>query len=80
MECLQISSHFLHTVLHIGRFHTRDGFAASNLIHLVKFAKCWQIFVELNSKGVYSSSGKEEESRCVLFTPPQNVKVGCFTS
>jgi len=32
------------------------------------FVTCWQIFVELNSKELYQSSGKEKESRCLVFT------------
>ena len=35
---------------------------------LVQFVKCWQIFLELNSKRLYQSSGKEKESRCLVFT------------
>ena len=30
--------------------------------------KRWQIFLELNSKGLYRSSGKEKESHCLVFT------------
>ena len=38
----------------------------SRLFHLVQFVKCWQFVLELNSKGLYQSSGKEKESlRCV---------------
>ena len=38
------------------------------LFHLVQFVKCWQMFLlELNSKRLYQSSGKEKESRCLLF-------------
>ena len=33
----------------------------SRLFHLVHFVKCWQMFLELNSKGVYQSSGKEKK-------------------
>ena len=33
---------------------------------LVQFVKCWQIFLELNSKRLYQSSGKEKESRLVF--------------
>ena len=28
---------------------------------------CWQILLELNSKGLYQSSGKEKESCCLMF-------------
>ena len=38
------------------------------IFHLVQFVKCWQIFPELNSKRLYQSSGKEKESRCLVFT------------
>ena len=38
------------------------------MFHLVHFVKCWQIFLELNSKRLYQSSGKEKESRCLVFT------------
>ena len=40
----------------------------SRLFHLVRFVKCWRLFLELNSKGLYGSSGKEKESRCLVFT------------
>ena len=30
--------------------------------------KCWQIFLELNFKRLYQSSGKEREGRCIVFT------------
>ena len=40
----------------------------SGMFHLVHFVKWWQIFLELNSKGLYQSSGKEKESRCLVFT------------
>ena len=38
------------------------------IFHLVQFVKCWQFFLELNSKRLYQSSGKEKESRCLVFT------------
>ena len=41
----------------------------SSLFHLVQFVKRWQIFEELNSKGLYRSSGKEKEIRYLVFTP-----------
>ena len=40
----------------------------SHLFHLVPFVKCWQFSRELNSKRLYLSSGKEKESRCLVFT------------
>ena len=33
----------------------------SRLFQLVQFVKCWQIVLELNSKRLYQSSGKEKE-------------------
>ena len=57
--------------------------AASNFIalfHLVQFVKHRLISLELNSKGLYQSSGKEKESHCLVFTSPTNVKLGIFTS
>ena len=39
----------------------------SRLFHLVQFVKCWQFVLELNSKRLYQSSGKEKESRCIEF-------------
>ena len=40
----------------------------SRLFNLVQFIKCWQFFVELNSKRLYWSSGKEKESCGLAFT------------
>ena len=39
----------------------------SRLFHFVQF-KCWQIFLDLNSKKNYQGSGNEKESRCRVFT------------
>ena len=36
----------------------------SRLFHLVQCVKCWQFFLELNSKRLYQNSGIEKESRC----------------
>ena len=51
--------------------HLKSEFALlqtlSRLFQLVQFVKCWQIFLELNCKRL-QSSGKEEESRCFVFT------------
>ena len=51
--------------------HLKSEFALSQtlsrLFHLVQFVKCWQMFLELNSKGLYQSSGKEKESCCLVF-------------
>ena len=35
-------------------------------ISLLKFVKCWQFFLESNSKRLYRSSGKEKESSLVF--------------
>ena len=40
----------------------------SRLFQLVQFVKCWQLFLKLNSKRLYQSSGKEKESCCLVFT------------
>ena len=37
------------------------------LFHFVYFVKCWQIFLELNSKGLYQSLRKKKESCCLVF-------------
>ena len=34
---------------------------------IVKFVKCWQISLELNSKGLYQSSGKGKQNCYFLF-------------
>ena len=55
--------------------HLRSEFAPlqtlSSLFRLVQFVKCWRIFLELNSKGLYRRSRKEKESRCLVFTSCQ---------
>ena len=38
----------------------------SRVFHHVQFVKCWRIFVELNSKGLYQSSEREKEGRLVF--------------
>ena len=40
----------------------------SRLFHLVQFVKCWHLFLEVNSKRLNRSLGKEKESRCLVFT------------
>ena len=40
----------------------------SRLFHRVKFDTCWRIQLEWNSKGLYRSSGKENEDRCLTST------------
>ena len=51
--------------------HLKSEFALlqtlSRLFHLVYFVKCWQMFFELNSRGLYQSSGKEKQSCCLAF-------------
>ena len=51
--------------------HLKSEFALlqtlSRSFHLVYFVKCWQMFLELNSKRLYQSSGKEKESFCLVF-------------
>ena len=51
--------------------HLKSEFALlqtlSRLFHLVYFVKCWQMFLELNSKGLYQSSGEEKQSSCLVF-------------
>ena len=52
--------------------HVKSGFALpqtlSRLFQLVQLVKCWQILLELNSKRLYQSSGKEKEGSCLVFT------------
>ena len=50
----------------------------SRLFHLVYFVKCWQMFLELNSKGLYQSSGKEKKVVVLCSRPRQNVNSGTF--
>ena len=40
----------------------------SCLFHLVQFVRCWWIFLEFNSKGLYQSAEKEKGSCCLVFT------------
>ena len=51
--------------------HSKSEFALlqtlSRLFQLVQFVKCWQLFLELNSKRLHQSSGKEKESCCLVF-------------
>ena len=39
----------------------------SRLFQLFQFVKCLQLLLELNSKRLYQSSGREKESRCLVF-------------
>ena len=50
----------------------------SGMFHLVYFVKWWQIFLELNSKRLYQSSGKEKERRCLVFTSSTKRKIRLF--
>ena len=62
--------------------HLKKEFALlqtlSRLFQLVQFVKCWQIFLELNSKRLNQSSGKEEESRCLVFMSSTKHEIGHF--
>ena len=51
----------------------------SRALHLVYFVKCWQMFLELNSKGLFQSSGKDEKVVVLCSRPRQNVNSGTFT-
>ena len=46
------------------------------VFHLVQFIKCWGIFLELNSKGLYQSSEKAKEGRCSR--PPKTREIRQF--
>ena len=63
--------------------HLKSEFAPlqtlSSLLHLVYFVKYWQMFLELNSKGLYQSSGKEKKVVVLCSRPRQNVNSGTFT-
>ena len=50
----------------------------SRLFQLIQFVKCWQILLELNSKRLYESSGKERESRCLEFTSSTKQEIRHF--
>ena len=54
---------------HLKRWiRTASNFIALIPSRLIRQSKCWQIFLELNSKGQYQSPGKEKESCCLVFT------------
>ena len=63
--------------------HLKSEFAPlqtlSRIFHLVYFVKRWQMFLELNSKGLYQSSGKEKKVVVLCSRPRQNVNSGTFT-
>ena len=46
----------------------------SRLLYLFQFVKCWQFFLELNSKRLYWSLGKENKVVVLCSHSPQNVK------
>ena len=50
----------------------------SRLFHLVPFIKCWQFSLELNSKRLSLSSGKEIESRCLVFSASEKREIRQF--
>ena len=50
----------------------------SRLFHLLYFVKCWQMFLEMNSKGPYQSSAKKNKV-ALGSRPRQNVTLGIFT-
>ena len=66
----QEKEHF-HFSCPLQKRHLKSEFAMlqtlSRLFHLLQFVKSWQIVLELNSKGLYQSSGKEKQSCCVVF-------------
>ena len=52
--------------------------ALSRLFHFVHFVNCWQFFLELNSERLYQCSGKEIESRCLVFTSSKKGEITQF--
>ena len=50
----------------------------SRLLYLSQFVKCWQFFLELNSKRLYWSSGKERESCCLVSTYSTKCEIRYF--
>ena len=46
------------------------------LLHLVQFLKCWQLFLELNSKDCIEVQEKKTEVVVLCSLPLQNVKLG----
>ena len=51
----------------------------TRLFHFVYFVKCWQIFLELNSKGLYQSLRKKRKVVVSCSRPRQNVQLDTFT-
>ena len=52
----------------------------SRLFHLVQFVKYWQFVLDLNSKRLIEGTENEREVVVLCSRPPQNVKLGSFTS
>ena len=53
---------------------------SSRLFHLVQLVKCWRICLEVDSKGLYQSSGEAKEGRCLVFTSSKkHVTLGTST-
>ena len=57
--------------------HLKSEFAQLQTLSL--FVKCWQYFLELNSKELYQSSRKEKESCCLVFPSSTKRELGTFT-
>ena len=56
--------------IEFGRFQT-----LALLFYFIQFVKCWGIFLELNSKGLWLSSGKKEKIAGSCPRPPYNVSI-----
>ena len=56
------------TATELAHTETGDKVFQAGTGHHVRFVKCWQIFLELNSKRLCRSSGKEKESSRRVFT------------
>ena len=54
--------------------------ATTRLFPRVQIAKCWQFFLELNSKRLYESPEKEKKVVALCSRPPQTVKIGISMS
>ena len=50
----------------------------SRLFHFVQFVKCWQFLLDMNSKRLYRSRGKEQESRCLVLTSSTKPEIRQF--
>ena len=66
--------------LRLRKRHWKSKFALFQtlppLFHLIQFVKSWQFFLELNSKRLYRSSGKEKESPCLVFKSSEKREIG----